>query len=398
LSTIGTRFLLLLFMNYFFTVEKVSVYYLLANALFFIGYLSNSEFGTITTREYFSSGTKKDAFSAHFLHLLMSGMLGCLIVIGYMEFLKLPDLIFYCVFLFILDYLNKDLERWLVLHTLPIQSAISLFLRSSAWVYLLIPYAYIYDQRNLEQFYAAAIAFNIFALALNLKNCNFFFSSNKLIWVGFPYIWSLIKKVIPVFIATILIKLLFTLDKNVLDFFSEDKVELASYLFFFSFAYMILTFVEIFIFSFDFPKILVAYKQGKLNALSIHSKIMKKVCLLAFTSCIFISFFSYFAIYLIDRGEYFSFYPVSILLNLSVVFFSIYQGYRYWFYVAQKDNVNLFNTVFVFVLFCFVLFSIKYSFAWVSTPVIISFSLLIAMFFGVLLYTVLYLKLNRSSS
>mgnify|MGYP000277112779 CR=1 FL=1 len=388
--TIASRFVLLLFLTKYAEVSEFTTYYLIINAIIFIGYFSSFEIGTVTSRYFITSKKKDDFFSLHIGYLFITILISVVVFYLYISTTGNDKYIFICTFILFFDVLCKDFERWFVLHKKQLISAISLLIRSSICAYVFILYSSYARDYQIEYLFYSMLLCGLVAffygmyfmvhISSGLKfDMNVFFEKHMIL--------DLVRKAIPIFISMILIKALFTVDRNIIDILGSDKNELASYLYYISFSYIILTAVEVLVFSFDNPKLIHAYANNAENSYLIAQfyKMLKKVVVLVTVLYVLISTMSYLFLVLTEKTMYLNYYYNSLLLSFSLGCYSIFQCYKYWFYIHSNDRVNLIASFLVVLVFSTICLSL-YVFSSNSISYIVSISLVSSFIFPLLYY------------
>ncbi len=388
--TIASRFVLLLFLTKYAEVSEFTTYYLIINAIIFIGYFSSFEIGTVTSRYFITSKDKDGFFSLHIGYLFITILIALVVFNIYLSVTDNDKYIVVCTLILFFDVLCKDFERWFVLHNKQLVSAVSLLIRSSICAYFFIFYSSYTTDYQIEYLFYSMLMCGLVAFSYGMYfmvDISSGLKFEKDVFFNKQVVLGLVRKAVPIFISMILIKALFTVDRNIIDILGSDKNELASYLYYISFSYIILTAVEILVFNFDNPKLIHAYANNadKSDLIVQFYKMLKKVVALVMVLYVLISIVSYLFLIFTEKTIYLEYYYNSLLLSLSLGCYSIFQCYKYWFYIQSQDRVNLISSFLVVLVFSIVCLSL-YAFSSGSISYIVSISLVSSFILPLLYY------------
>lgn len=342
LGSLGSKLLFLLVINKYFEADSIVTFYLINFTLVFLVYLANLDLSTINARTYFSpelSGLnqrKAELINFHFSFIALSALVGALLSFFYFSFAVGVKIGVYAALIFIVEYVTKDLERWLVLLDKQVSSALSLFLRTAGWIMLSVS-AILAGLQYMDLVYSLYIVFGFLSLWYCMRCISPEFNIK-------PVVPSIRRVVIAaresskIFASVLLTKFVFAMDKQLVAHFVENPDEAAAYVFFFSFAYLVLTLCEIMIFNFELPTMLKARAALGEQAKRVVRPIVTKASLMVVGAAVSVVAASYVSILLTNKEVYLQYMTILILLVVAVALYCVQQVIRYWLYVSKKDN------------------------------------------------------------
>jgi len=393
-SSLGSKFLFLIIANKYLDPKDVVNYYLINFTLVFFIYFFNFEVSATNAREYFlskcaESNQKNSIFDFHFSFIILSCFIGGTLTFLYFTFITNLYLSITAALLFIIEYLSKDIERWLVLFDKQVSAAISLFLRTASWVFISVSFI-IFGNTNVLYVYAFSISFgflSIFFGLFMLYPC----LQHKLLLTMPPVreIKKVIMKSIKLFISILLIKMIFSLDKQLLTQLSDNKILTSVYFFFFSFSYLTLTACETLLFNFEFPKLLKNINDPIMSNKVLFRSLQRKTITLTLLFFLLVSLVCSISIIYTGKQHFFSHWPLFLLLAVAVVLFTIQQVYRFWLYAFKKDTEILYISLFMSLGFILSLFFLNIAFDF-RVEYIIAQSILVSTMAGLLISFIFY--------
>lgn len=286
--TLLAKFLLIFFLARFLEPHELGLYGLLVAAIGYAIYLLGLDFYTYTTRELI----KHD-------RVLWGGMLksqGALMLVLYCIVLPLLLLVFvaeklpwwaagWFFALLVLEHLNQEASRLLIAISDPLFASVALFLRQGAWVLFLVPVMYAAPElRSLTGVLLAWTAGGAMALLLSAWRL----ASMRMGGWSLPVDWYWVVKgvrvALPLLVATLAVRALFTIDRFWLESLAGLDV-LGAYILFISIATAMGAFLEAGVFVFAYPGLIAAFqKEQPVNFIQG----MRKLCIQ--TICLVVGF------------------------------------------------------------------------------------------------------------
>ena len=347
------KFVFLLFANANMESSDVVNFYLINYTVMFCVYLVNFEYSSYAIRRMYSNlaGIRelRQGYSEILSFVLTTSIAGCtltfIIFIGDGYELAVISLLS-----FLVEYYTKEFERWLVFNDFQIKSAFSSFFRSAFWV-LIVLIVGRYCSVSLLFVYLSYLSAGLFSILF----CIFFLSKESSIRLSFKFcgprhVISCCKLSGVIFTSLILIKFLFAFDKHIVQFFSEDPVA-AAYVFYFSLAFLIVTFLESMLYAFDFPKMIKLGAKGGRSVELFFKTVLVKSVLLSLLLGLGVSILSYLLCFFLGKEEYLEYFYAQIFLVASIVSYAVYLVVRQYLYVKGRDLLIFSNSVILLVAF-----------------------------------------------
>lgn len=260
--TLGSKFLLIFFLARFLEPAELGLYGLLAATIGYALYLLGFDFYTFTTREILKrertewGGLLKDqsALTA-VLYAAFLPLLGLIFVKGLLP-LSVAGWFFA---LLMLEHLSQELGRLLVTISEQLLASVVLFLRSGIWAVAVTALMFIEpESRSLDFVLGAWTLGSLAALLLGLWR----------IWklqiggwrksVDWRWIGKGVKIAIPLLIATLALRGVFTLDRYWLEALAGLEV-LGAYVLFMGIGNALISFLDAGVFAFSYPRLITAH-------------------------------------------------------------------------------------------------------------------------------------------
>ncbi len=264
--TLGAKFLLVFFLARLLEPYELGLYGLLVAAIGYALYLLGFDFYAYTTRELLQHDKTQ-----------WGGMLksqAALTLVLYSIFLPLLLLVFvggslpwwlagWFFALLILEHLNQEAARLLIAVSDPLFASLVLFLRQGVWVLFVIPAMYVDPSlRNLVMVLGAWTIGGLIALSVAVWCLGAIRAGGWFLPVDWQWIWKGIQVALPLLVATLAIRALFTFDRYWLESLVGLDV-LGAYVLFTSIATAMGAFLEAGVFVFAYPGLITAFQQDE---------------------------------------------------------------------------------------------------------------------------------------
>lgn len=270
--TLGAKFLLIFFLAKFLEPDELGLYGLLVAAVGYALYLLGLDFYTYTTRELLKYEKSQ-----------WGGVLknqAALTIVLYCVFLPLFMLIFirgslpwwmtgWFFALLILEHLNQETMRLLIAASEPFWANIVLFLRQGSWALIIVAVMFFDDSmRNLKFVFAAWTSGCALALFLAMWRFVLMRTAGWRQKVDWRWIARGIKIALPLLVATLAVRGLFTFDRYWLESLVGLEV-LGAYVLFIGLASAMGAFLDAGVYAFIYPGLIKAYQQADTAAFRI---------------------------------------------------------------------------------------------------------------------------------
>lgn len=381
--TLLAKFLLIFFLARFLEPHELGLYGLLVAAIGYALYLLGLDFYAYTTRELL----KYDR--AHWGGMLKSQ--GALTLVLYSIVLPLLLLVFvggklpwwaagWFFALIILEHLNQEASRLLIAVSDPLFASAALFLRQGAWVLLLVPAMYADpDIRMLASVLVAWTVGGFVALSL----CVWRLISMRMGGWSLPVDWSWIVKgvrvALPLLVATLAIRALFTIDRYWLESLAGLDV-LGAYVLFISIATAMGAFLEAGVFVFAYPGLIAAFQKEQPANFRLG---MRKLCMqtvfLVIGFCILALSLIDPLLHWLDRPLYREHVEVFPWVLLAMALYNLSMIPHYALYAQRLDRAIIQSHIVALLLFVPVTWSLVSTWPTLAVPVglCVAFSLVL---------------------
>ena len=295
--TLASKFLLIFFLAKFLEPKELGLYGLLTVTISYALYLLGFDFYTFTTREILKrerhewGGLLKDQ--------------GALSIVLYSIFLPLLSVIFikgllpwsvagWFFVLLVLEHLTQEISRLLITISEQLLASLMLFLRSGIWAVIVTALMFFHaDARDLNVVLGAWTLGSLLALVLGAYRLKQLKISGWRKNIDWQWIGKGLKIAIPLLIATLALRGLFTVDRY---WFADlaSLETLGAYVLFMGISSALLSFLDAGVFAFIYPGLISAHH----NKDSVTFRLKLRGLLLQ--TLLFAGVFAIFALLIID--------------------------------------------------------------------------------------------------
>ncbi|SNR90579.1 lipopolysaccharide biosynthesis protein [Pseudomonas segetis] len=285
--TLGARFLLIFFLARYLVPADLGMYGLLIATIGYALYFLGLDFYTFTTRELLKKPTDKwgGLLKSHGGLALTLYAIFLPILLSVFWSGSLPwSLVYWFFVLVVLEHINQELMRLLIAISEPLMANAVLFFRQGLWAVIVAGVMYFCPAlRSLEFVLLAWCIGGALALLLavyRLHQLRIEGWSNKIDW---HWIGQGLKVALPLLVATLALRALFTIDRYWVEALGGLEV-LGAYVLFVGFSNALLAFLDAGVFAFIYPGLIrsfqkqdaPAYKQG-LKKLAVQTVVLSIV-------------------------------------------------------------------------------------------------------------------------
>lgn len=267
--TLASKFLLIFFLARFLDPAELGLYGLLTATIGYALYLLGFDFYAFTTRELLKrersdwGGLLKDQ--------------GALSAVLYAVFLPLLCLVFFngllpwslagwFFALLVIEHVTQELGRLLIAISEQLLASLVLFLRSGAWAVAVTALMFFEaDTRTLNYVLGAWTLGGLFALLLGIYRISQLKIGGWHKAVDWQWIGKGLKVAIPLLIATLAIRGVFTLDRYWFEALAGLEV-LGAYVLFMGFCSALMSFLDAGVFAFSYPGLIAAHSRQDATA------------------------------------------------------------------------------------------------------------------------------------
>lgn len=262
--TLASKFLLIFFLARFLEPAELGLYGLVAVTIGYALYLLGFDFYAFTTREILKrersewGGLLKDqaALSA-VLYIVFLPLLGLIFLKGLLPW----SLAGWFFALLVLEHLTQELGRLLIAISEQLLASVVLFLRSGVWAVAVTALMFIEpNTRNLHFVLGAWTLGSLAALLLGIYRINQLKIGGWHKQVDWQWIAKGLKIAIPLLVATLALRGVFTLDRYWLEALAGLEV-LGAYVLFMGISNAMMSFLDAGVFAFSYPGLITAHSR-----------------------------------------------------------------------------------------------------------------------------------------
>ncbi|OLV41711.1 hypothetical protein BS571_02055, partial [Acinetobacter baumannii] len=379
---LASKFILIVFLAKFLTVAELGLYGLIAATINFAMYFIGLDFYVYSNRELLKSSDiqRNTIVSSHAQLLCFAYLfaLPTLSIIFFKDFLSLEYLIpFYG--LIILEHLNQEFTRLLIVLKKPISSNLLLFVRSGGWSFIIIFLHFLHVHLTLMDvlniwIVAEILCFLLSIILLYREQVRLYLFQQ----VNWSWIWKGLKICLPFMLGTLAVRAIFTGDRYILEYFYDANI-LAAYVFFASLAAATMSFMDAAVFSFDYPELVRSINTRDNKHRELIKKLYKKVAFLLILINLSAYVFIDLLLRLIGKDIFNSYLNYFYLLMLVQVLYAFSMIPHYILYALDADKPIIgtqISSLVIFLLFCFSLIGLLQEDYGIFVALLASFSFL----------------------
>ncbi|MBH2032227.1 MAG: oligosaccharide flippase family protein [Pseudomonadales bacterium] len=267
--TLASKFLLIFFLARFLEPAELGLYGLLTATISYALYLLGFDFYTFTTREILKrdrsewGGLLKDQGALSLLlYAIFLPMLSLVFINGYLPW----HVAAWFFALLVLEHLTQELGRLLIAISEQLLASIVLFLRSGIWAVAATALMLVEPEtRSLNLVLGAWTAGGIAALLLGVYRLNKLGIAGWHRKVDWKWIRKGLKVAIPLLVATLAIRGVFTLDRYWFGALAGLDI-LGAYVLFMGVCNALMSFLDAGVFAFIYPSLITAYHKQDSDA------------------------------------------------------------------------------------------------------------------------------------
>lgn len=350
--TLLGKFVLLFYMAKFLSLEEVGVYGLLVVLVSYSLYAVGFDFYTYSTREIIQM--QKDEWGGVLKkqgQLILCTYIIVLPLIAYISsYFVAPKWIIFLSVLIVLEHLNQEMMRLLIVDHKPVLANNLLFIRSGLWCYIVILFMILgWFDTSLETILWFWIIFDVSALLIGCLyfSQNSFFKSKKIITND--WLISGLKICIPLLLSTLIIRAITTIDRMILEKFDGLEV-VAVYALFMGLTNSLISFLETGVFSFIYPK-MILQKNNPSEFRALLKKMVFHTVLLMIVITLGLLVLLPFLLKWVGKEVYFTHYNIFYLVLVANIIYCLSMIPHYILYTKNKDKKIIFSHIFGMIVF-----------------------------------------------
>jgi len=354
-STLLAKFLLIFVLAYYLEPVDVALYGLLAASISFGVYCVGFDFYTFSSRELIA------APKISWLRLLRDQ--GAFFLLVYLIAFPLMLAVFYFDFLpwilapwfftiLLLEHLGQELNRLLVAMSRQLLASVVLFLRAGLWAFVVVAaFWWSEEARSLHMVLACWALGGLLAMLLGLLALKALDREALALSVDWAWIGRGIKVALPLLLATLALRGMFTFDRYWLQSAAGTDV-LAAYVIFIGVGNALVSFLDASVFVFLYPSLVKAYQQKNRNLFfknmkSMLLQTMMVMCVLVLVAVVAIRPVLVF----LDNEVYSQYMDVYYLVLLAMFLLVLSMVPHYGLYAMKLDRWIISAHLLTFFLF-----------------------------------------------
>lgn len=342
-STIGFKSILIFYIAKSLLPEDMATYGLITVTLSYLVYILGLDFYTYYTREFVKSSPnvwggyiKNIGVIFVFTYILCTPIIFYLYKINIIQ----KEILFYFILLLVLEHLNQELNRIMIMNGDVFYSSVINFIRYALWAPILI---FMMHKgiilNNVNNIIICWVIFGFIALLFSFYRLKQYNIQGWNIAVNKKWIYRGILVSLPLLIGTLALRGVFTFDRFWLQtYFSTDY--LAAYAFFGAFAAVIGTIADSLIIAYTYPKLIKLFENKE--TLKYNKEIKKftlQIVFLSILSGLILYYATKFLVDLLELKNYTQYMPMLIVIIVANILFCISNVPHYILYSQNKDKV-----------------------------------------------------------
>ncbi|QEA40909.1 hypothetical protein FGL86_11195 [Pistricoccus aurantiacus] len=392
--TLLSKFFLIFLLARFLEPKDVALYGLMAATIGYSLFALGFDFYTYSTRELLATERK------HWAGLLRDQ--GCFFGIVYLVVLPALSLIFifgllplsmapWFFILVVLEHLAQELNRLLVAMSRQLLASIVLFLRSGLWAALVVVIFWVSEDLRQLDLVFAGWSLGVAAACLLGASALFRLHGGSLKRnIDWSWIRKGIKVALPLLIATLAIRGVFTLDRYWVQAVANVDV-LAAYVLFAGVANAVMSFLDAGVFVFLYPKLISAYHQADRTAFNNgFRQLFIQTLAVTITLSGLAAILIFPLLEWLNRPAYSNNLAVLYWLLLAIFLYAMSMVPHYGMYAMSSDRPIIVSHIMALVIFVILAYWLTGWSSQYGVPLA-----LCGAFLGILIYkTIAYLKLK----
>lgn len=364
--TLGSKFVLVLFLARELSIEQLGLYGLFAASVSYGLYIVGLDYYAYTTRELL--GQSKDSWASLIRDQVVFYLIIYSLALPFFTLLFTQRLLPWTMLLpfyglLALEHVSQELYRLLVTMQKPLLANIALFFRLGAWVYGLLIYIWIWDfSAGLNLLFiswALGGLFSIFIVVGHLRNA-IDWTTLKGQAVNWARMWVGLRISSRFLLSTLALRALFTLDRYFIEWYVSTEA-VGIYTFYASLANGISAFIDAGVVVFQAPLIVKSFKSGDTAAYKQAIQNLQKQIgiILAIIGGLSVMGIKPL-LYLIDKEVLLRDIHIYYWLLLATALWSFSMVPHYQLYANSQDKVIVRSAIQALIVFCVSAFFLVY--------------------------------------
>ncbi|MDF9777873.1 hypothetical protein [Pseudomonas baetica] len=339
LTTLFSKFFLIILLAKLLPPEDVGVYGLITATAGYLVYILGLEFYCFTTRELASS-TRNEwgaIVKNHAALLIFSYIIAIPIIISAMISQEIPNnIITLLIIILIIEHLGQEQSRVLIAISRPLSSNIVLFIRTSAWTIVIAPVLWLIpESRTIESVLYFWIAGGIISIAIAALITNISIECN--LRVDYSWIKKGLIISIPILISTLSSRGIFTFDRYMIEAF-QGITHVAPYVLFIGISNAMISLLDSGVYAYHYPSMIKSARNSPKEFKTAFQSMLTQtivVCVIYSIACT--STIKYVLTW-IDKPIYIAELNSFYILMLAFSAHALSMTFHYSLYALKKDK------------------------------------------------------------
>lgn len=384
--TLLGKFFLIFFISRFLSPADVGLYGLVVAAISYILYFVGFDFYTFSTRDLLKQdkarwGQLLKSQGAFFL-ITYCIILPLSLFLFVFDFLPWSVLVWFFILL-VLEHINQELGRFLVIISEQTTASIVLFLRSGAWcIIAIVLFMFFPNLRSLDMvflsWFIGSILASLFGTWMCARNLDIAGWKKRIDW---GWIKQGLKIVIPFLLGTLALRGIHTVDRFWFEFLVSREV-LGAYVLFMGICGALMSFLDAGVFMYSYPVLIKMHYEHDSQGFN---KELKRLTILTITLSLFFVLCTLIVLpYLlewIDNPIYIKNQYIFWFLLSSTIAYVISMIPHYALYAIGENKHIVMSHILGFIVFLFSTLVVSYADKILAVPIALSSTFLFVLFY-----------------
>lgn len=342
-TAIGIRFLFVFFIGKYISIEFLGTYSLWNTTITLSLLLVGFDFYVYSIRNLLKESTE-DQWSLIVNHigfvlisyLVVSPFLLLIFAFDFLEF----SLVLWFYLVLIMEHFGMELYRIFTAVEKPILSNTLLLIRTASWMLIFALFWWISPEIGMKEilqfWFVSALISNIIGWIYLKRH----FSSKPFKSIDWSYIKRGVKISIPLFLATLTLKIIEFSDRYMIDYFL-DKEKLGVFSFFYQLSNLVNVVIYTLVIMIIYPQLYKAIFEKNGQSESIKNKMIKQSSLIWIGLSAIIIICVPFVVKIMDKKEIYGFENILWIMLPATLFFNFYFIFKTCLNAYNKDTILL---------------------------------------------------------
>lgn len=262
--TLACRFLFVFFLAKLLSPAEVGLYGLVTATVAYSLYLVGLDFYTFTTREF--AGKDKNTWGGFVKNQAILSLFLYCVILPALTLIFATEMLPWAMakwffLLIILEHICQEASRLFIAVSEQLAASVVMFLRQGTWAIVVVVLMLMDEQaRHLDAVFASWVGACFVAIGFSFMKLRAMNVGGWQLALDYRWIWRGIKIALPLLIATLALRGVFTVDRYWLQLLAGLDV-VGAYVLFFGVANTLMAFLDAGVFSFAYPAMISAFQK-----------------------------------------------------------------------------------------------------------------------------------------